>query len=120
MKNKNLKNWCKETKNKLEENKTYSEKAFKYYLLKSKINFETQKLIIAKKNKVYFLDFYLPDYSIAIEIDGKYHSTEEQIKKDIERDADLQKLGIKTFRITNKQVLTGKYNLNQILNLNGK
>lgn len=117
MKNSKLKEWCIETKNELEKNKTYAEKAFKYYLVKNKIGFETQKIIKTKKNKIYFLDFYLPDYKIAIEIDGKYHSTDEQIKKDSERDNDLLKLGIKTFRITNKQVIKGQYNINNILKL---
>ena len=55
----------------------------------------------------YFLDYYLPKYKIAIEIDGKYH----KIRKieDKERDMHFSDVGIRTIRISSKDVLKGNF-----------
>lgn len=54
--------------------------------------------------KEYFLDFYCPKLKLAVEIDGDYHLTEEQMKKDYFRDSRLEKLGIKVLRFSNDEV----------------
>lgn len=49
----------------------------------------------------YILDFYCPHSLICIEIDGEYHNESKQQINDTIRDYNLDKLGIKTFRMTN-------------------
>jgi very-short-patch-repair endonuclease len=44
----------------------------------------------------YWLDCFLPDYLVAIEIDGPFHSR----RKDEERDARLNSIGVFMLRIT--------------------
>ena len=43
-------------------------------------------------------DFYWPSENIVIELDGKYHFTEEGLENDIDRDNHLALLGIKVLR----------------------
>lgn len=47
-----------------------------------------------------YVDFYLPDLNVFIEIDGEYWHKDKQ--KDINKDADAAKHGIKTIRIKPK------------------
>lgn len=47
----------------------------------------------------YFLDFFFEDIKVIVEIDGKYHNTPEQIKKDRTRDSHLKALGFMIYRI---------------------
>ena len=55
---------------------------------------------------LYFIaDFYCHKAKLIIEIDGGYHQIPEQYQYDINRDAELAKLGLKTIRFTNEQVL---------------
>ena len=49
----------------------------------------------------YILDFFIPSVNIAIELDGSQHFEPEVRKADIERDAALSELGIKTLRYSN-------------------
>ncbi|MFV1917653.1 MAG: DUF559 domain-containing protein, partial [Patescibacteria group bacterium] len=51
----------------------------------------------------YVLDFYCHEKKLAIEFDGSVH--ENRQKKDAKRDAYLNSLGIKVFRIPNKKLL---------------
>lgn len=55
----------------------------------------------------YFLDYYLPKYKIAIEIDGYYHKIRKE--EDKERDKHFLQIGIKTIRIKAKDVLMGDF-----------
>lgn len=50
-------------------------------------------------------DFYLPDQNLIIEIDGSYHNAEADKVKD---ERFLAARGIRTLRLTNEQVLTGR------------
>ena len=52
----------------------------------------------------YFLDV---DNKIDIEVDGGYHTTEEQQMKDKEREEDFKKMGYSTWRFTNEEVNKG-------------
>ena len=52
------------------------------------------------------VDFYLPDHNLIIEIDGPCHDPEN----DRRRDARFESVrGIQILRLTNEQVLAGKY-----------
>ncbi len=55
----------------------------------------------------YFLDYYLPKYKIAIEIDGKVHKIRKE--EDKERDKLFSSIGIRTIRIPAKEVMKGDF-----------
>ena len=52
----------------------------------------------------YIVDFYIASAKIVIELDGFQHGDPENAKKDLERDAYLQKMGITVLRYTNKDI----------------
>ena len=52
----------------------------------------------------YVLDFYCPEFKLAVELDGQGHFEEAQILKDSEREKFINELGIKIIRIENKNV----------------
>lgn len=58
------------------------------------------------RKRCYFLDFFFPGRMVAVEIDGSVH----RLKKahDKRRDADFRSIGIRTIRIGNKDVMSGK------------
>ena len=70
-----------------------------------------QPVFISGKNgkpcKFYIADFLDVDNKIDIEVDGGYHTTEEQQLKDKEREEDFKKMGYSTMRITNDEVNNG-------------
>ena len=72
--------------------KTYLEKKVEWWLKKEGIQYESQKYFNNGKRR-FWVDFYLPEYNIIIEADGKYWHNEED---DRVRDDGL------------KQVFTGK------------
>ena len=49
----------------------------------------------------YIVDFYIPTAKIVIEIDGSQHYDPENRVADIERDHQLQKIGMTVLRYTN-------------------
>lgn len=55
-------------------------------------------------DRIYFLDFFLPEKRMAIEVDGSYHSGITQSRRDKERDRDFEGLRIRTTRIANHEV----------------
>ena len=70
-----------------------------------------QPVFISGKNdkpcKFYIADFLDVENKIDIEVDGGYHTTEEQQLKDKEREEDFKKMGYSTLRITNEEVNEG-------------
>ncbi len=52
----------------------------------------------------YIVDFYCPKLKLAIEIDGATHSTNKEIKKDLEREKFINKFGIIIKRYYNSDV----------------
>lgn len=58
------------------------------------------------RKRCYFLDFFFSERMVAVEIDGSVH----KLKKahDRQRDADFRSIGIRTIRISNKDVMGGK------------
>lgn len=92
--------------NDLKKNATESEKTIKFILYTEfkNENFIFQKGFIIGKYS-FIADFYFPDYSLIIEIDGKYHNTKERRRYDKWRDSLFkQERSIKTLRFTNNQV----------------
>jgi very-short-patch-repair endonuclease len=51
-------------------------------------------------------DFYLPEWNVAVEVDGPWHMTEEGSKRDSVRDNRLNREGIYVVRISWEQVRT--------------
>lgn len=74
------------------------------YLVNKGIKFVHQASFIIN-GKIYFLDFFIPSKRLAIEVDGQYHSSIEQEERDSIRDYNFSHIGIKTFRISNKETL---------------
>lgn len=93
-------------------NRTSAEKIFAEIaaLKKLKLKQEYRIDIISGRKIVrfYFADFCDPFHKIVFEIDGAYHLTEEQQRKDKKRTKDLIKMGYKVFRISNEEVFNGK------------
>ncbi|TLY12383.1 MAG: endonuclease domain-containing protein [Nitrospirae bacterium] len=58
----------------------------------------------------YIVDFYCPEKSLVIEVDGDTHAEPSQVLKDEQRDRYLQSLGLRVIRYTNDDI---------VLNLNG-
>ena len=52
----------------------------------------------------YIVDFLISSKMIIIEIDGVQHTLPENEEADIKRDKELQKLGFKILRYTNKDI----------------
>lgn len=51
--------------------------------------------------KMYFADIYLPDLKTIIEIDGGYHYTKTQKRKDSNRSAGIWRMGYHVVRLSN-------------------
>jgi very-short-patch-repair endonuclease len=95
--------WIYDTTIKLYTGRTESEKKAALILRKLNITFEPQCFFfdsISKKS--YFLDFYLLDKNIALEVDGGYHELNKNYDK--ERDTFFSSIGIKTIRIKNSDI----------------
>lgn len=93
------------------EKMTPAELRFKHIADLEHIKLESQYLItIISKGfiiKFYIVDFCDPIHKIIFEVDGGYHKTEDQQKKDIKRTRVLNALGYKVYRITNEEVYQG-------------
>ena len=61
---------------------------------------------------LYIADFYCHEIKLIIELDGEIHSKPEVLENDIERQKNLEELGITVIRFTNNQLY---YNLNSVL-----
>lgn len=63
--------------------------------------FETEWAICGR----WILDFYFPEYRLAVEIDGRYHDEPNQKERDLAKAADCEKLEITLLRLTNDEVI---------------
>lgn len=84
--------------------RSYAELFFEKVLINNNIKFDTEYKINKRDLGIkdasnYFLDFYLSDYNIDLEIDGKQHEYPERKIKDEIRDKLLKKNGYKVHRI---------------------
>ena len=75
--------------------------SFKQKLERWNILFYQQVFFCIEEN-FFFLDFLLPEYNIAVEIDGKDHKRRK--KQDSRRDELFRSIGVKTIRIKNEQI----------------
>jgi very-short-patch-repair endonuclease len=88
----------------LRQNQTNAE-SFLWHLLRNRqvanAKFRRQQPI-----EGYIADFYCHEHKLIIELDGSQHFTDDGIKKDAQRTARLNALGIEVLRFDNRQVLT--------------
>ena len=85
----------------LRKNQTPLEKKFWYDVLYNK-SFKNLKWTRQKPIDNYIVDFFCDELMLAIELDGDTHSN--QVKYDIERTKNLNKLGIEVIRYNNKDI----------------
>lgn len=57
---------------------------------------------IVTGRKLYFADIYIPSLKLIIEVNGGYHFTDNQKRKDKNRSQGVRRLGYSLFNITNK------------------
>jgi very-short-patch-repair endonuclease len=53
----------------------------------------------------FIVDFYCHELKLILEIDGKYHDSEEQKSEDFKRSELLQFQGLKEIRFTNEEII---------------
>lgn len=83
---------------------TKYELIFKYKLELAGIKFIHQKGFI-DGNNFCIADFYLPKpYNMVIEIDGKYHESEKQTNRDLDKNLYYRDHGIRVKRIKNEDI----------------
>ena len=58
--------------------------------------------------KVYYADIYIPQLLLVLEIDGGYHYTNEQKRKDENRSSGIRRLGLHVYRLSNKDARNPK------------
>lgn len=87
---------------KLRENLTEQEKVVWEYLRNRPLGFKFRR---QHPVHTYILDFYCHEKRLSIEVDGGYHTEEDQEEKDLERTRYLNQIGIKEIRFSNDQVL---------------
>lgn len=92
--------WILENAIRMMEHPTEAEIAFEQTLVRCGIEYEKQTFFRIN-GKDYFLDFYLPNSKIAIEIDGSVHRKQKAYDKF--RDKEFARIGIKTVRIHNSK-----------------
>ena len=56
---------------------------------------------IVTGRKLYFADIYLPEIRLVIEINGGYHFTDKQRRKDKNRSQGIRRLGYHVVRLSN-------------------
>ncbi|MBI3587436.1 MAG: DUF559 domain-containing protein [Ignavibacteriales bacterium] len=52
----------------------------------------------------YIVDFYCPEYQLAVEIDGVTHLIREDLERDRRRQTEIEKLEIQFLRFTNTDI----------------
>ena len=91
-------------------NESKLEKKIRILLEKENIKFETQKTFEWLKNKSnLYLDFYLPDYSIAIECNGKQHFEPNDFFGGTESFLNRQKLDFLKYKLCNEHKINVIY-----------
>lgn len=85
-------------------NSTPTEKYFQSLISQTDIPFVAQYAIDRRKS-FYIIDFYIPSLNVCVELDGEYHQTKEQSRKDRTRDKWLKSRGFIVKRLTNSAML---------------
>ena len=87
----------------LRKSPTPAEIYFTKKLTKLGVKHKTQKAIMGF-GYLYFVDFYIRHLSLAIELDGKHHLSDPQLRYDKRKEMKLMDRDIKTVRIQNDVV----------------
>ena len=95
--------WIEVTMYSLREKANVYEHSLGELLIKKKVNFIHQAPFVFRPKKIYFTDFYLPDYRIVIEVDGVYHNGKDMVSRDAERDYNFKSIGIRVVRVMNEE-----------------
>lgn len=99
----------KERREELLKNQTHSENNIRLVLKKLQINYVPQKQFHPYSTKIpyCFVDFYLPEFNMCLEIDGGYHRNRKVAKKDRTKEKALIKdFKVTILRITNNEADT--------------
>lgn len=83
---------------------TIQEEKFKSILKDLRINFLFQHPSYVN-NKLYILDFFIPNSTLVVEIDGKSHDSLSAYNSDIKRQNILENNGYKVIRFTDNEVM---------------
>jgi very-short-patch-repair endonuclease len=97
----NFRDWIEHTMLNLRGRMTTSEQNVMRYLKIMQIPYIFQAPFVIDE-KVYFVDFFLPNDNLVIEVDGGYHDSMTQRKKDELRDLVFDGVRIKVARISNE------------------
>ncbi len=97
----------------LRENMTEAEKILWEKLRDNR--FEDYKFRRQHPIHIYIVDFYCHELKLVIEIDGGYHTTEQQKVRDTERSEILVFQDLKIIRFTNEEVLNNMESVLEIL-----
>ena len=104
--NKAMNKWLTGRAKVMRKNLTPSEEALHNILKSNKIRHIMQKPVVCKKNHRYIADCWISSQKLIIEVDGGYHSTLCQSRRDTYRTADfiLKDPDIRVIRITNDEL----------------
>ncbi len=91
-----------ENAKKLRNHPTETEEFLWQFLSGSKLNVKFRRQHPIDK---YIADFYCHEHKLVIEIDGSVHDALFQKQKDAERDAEMNCLGLRVLRFSNKEVI---------------
>lgn len=93
--------WIERNTIELMKKSTFAEKKFSSILKDQKFEVYEQAFFRIEE-KSYFLDFFIPELNLAFEINGSVHK--KNFDGDFVRDVAFEKIGIKTIRLTNREV----------------
>lgn len=80
------------------------------FLSKYPVRFQRQK---PKGN--YIVDFYCAQAKLVVELDGSGHFDPEAIKKDEHRTLDLERIGLKVMRFSNRDIDKNFYGIRSVI-----
>lgn len=92
--------WIRQRRAELSAKTSSAEKAAYNNLVRLGLN-PIRQFPIWTKRKIYFADIFVPSLKLIIEIDGGYHTTKNQRRKDGNRSSALWRLGYHVVRLSN-------------------
>lgn len=101
--------WIDDTYKELKNSATTSENRLYNKLHKSLGNRIKRQSPFVIDGKVYYADLCIKSLRLIIEVDGGYHNTDAQKKKDEERDKAFTSIGYKTIRCSNEDACSKKF-----------
>lgn len=95
--------WIDETTIKLYNRRTFAERRFSEIMKKQLYKVVEQSFFMID-GKSYFLDFFMPQFNIAWELNGSVHKSKDSEYYDWGRDMAFNNIGITTIRLSNRDV----------------